>query len=273
MIAPANATLLERLQLFAVARPETFAAFDARPFGIAAPRVFDPLRRTSAPFLSLLKRLDEVTFGPEGMPMPRWVFLDGAELTGGIVGFGAPAAELSDAARDLLGVADAYAGVVPLAMFIAIPTFEPGVWFGHNLASVAGRLPGDNLRGLGSLTKAVALAMFRAHTQLGATQWPSRALYVHTRLGPLELITASTPAHGDDDTLTYRAAITEAALRNLARDPSASVDVPAPTEWVHCRDLDRIRALQRDIEAGARWVIAGRPRPADDGHSVPIAPG
>ena len=36
----------------------------------------------------LLEQLDALTFGPEGMPMPLWVFYNASELPGGIVGFG-----------------------------------------------------------------------------------------------------------------------------------------------------------------------------------------
>lgn len=270
-LAPRNRSLLERLELFAVARPETLAHFDTAPFDLAIAEVFDPLRTASAGFLERLVRLDAATFGPEGMPMPRWVFLDGAEMTGGIVGFGARPAALSERARELLAIDAGDGGLVPLAMFIAIPTWEPGTWFAHNLASVAAQLPGDDLGGLGSLTKAVALRMFRARIQLGATQWDSAALFVHTRLGPLELLAAHAPAHGDAYTLTYRAAITDAALRNLARDPGGRVSYPEPDEWIASRDLDRRLALQRELESGARYVIAGRPRAVKRGLEVPIA--
>lgn len=268
--APRNRSLLERLRLFVIARPENLAHFDRRPFDIAPAAVFDPLARSSCPFLGLLERLDAITFGPEGMPMPRWVFLDGAEMTGAIAGFAAPAAELGAAARELFDIDDGYAGLVPFAMFIAIPTFEPGIWFAHNLASVASLLPGEALGGLGSLTKAVALRMFRARAQIGATQWHSRALFVHTRLGPLELITAHTPAHGDADTLTYRAEITEEALRHLGRDPRAEIAHPEPDEWIDSGDLDRRIALQEAIEAGERFAVAGRPETTAAGLRVPI---
>jgi hypothetical protein len=269
-LAPRNPHLLDRLQLFAVARPETCAHFDPRPFGLEVAAVLDPLHRSSAPFLELLKRLDEVTFGPEGMPMPRWVYLDGAEMTGGIVGFGMPADAIAPAARELLAVPDDYEGLVPYAVYIAIPTFEDGVWFGHNLASVASLLPDEELAGLGSLTKAVALRMLAARAQIGATQWHSLALFVHCRLGPLELLSASTPAHGDADTLTYRVAISDAALRHLARDPAGRVDLPDPDRWIDSADHAAMRQLQAELEAGARFAIVGRPRRAGDCQSVPL---
>jgi hypothetical protein len=157
-------------------------------------------------------------------------------------------------------------------MYIAIPTFEKGVWFGHNLASAASLLPDQNLKGLGSLTKAIALKMYRAKEQVGATQWTSKALYVHWRLGPMELSSAITPAHGEDGTLTYRVVINDDVLRHVGRDPRGKIPTHEPDEWLLSSDCARIDAMQVDIEAGARYAIVGRPQAADgDAQQLPIA--
>ena len=122
------------------------------PFDLAFDEAhcFDPLRTNAAPFLlDLLCHLDVAAFGAHGMAMPRWIFFDGGELSGGIVGFGRPAHALAPEARALLQVPDGYRGLVPLSMYIAIPTFDRSIWVGHNLASLSGRVAGDDLRGLG----------------------------------------------------------------------------------------------------------------------------
>src|SRR5206468_3482104 len=133
-------------------------------------------------------------------------------------------------------VPPSYEGLVPFSMFIAIPTFEPGVWMAHNLASAAGLIGGGVYAGLGGLTKALGLGAFRAAAQIGATQWDSHALYVHARLGALELLTAWTPAHGEAWTLTYRALCGERALLSLAGDPSVELSRAAPDLWIEGRD-------------------------------------
>jgi hypothetical protein len=244
-----------------VAIPEHQAAFDCEAFGLpVAPHDrIDPLRAGSAPFLELLRRLDAATFGPEGMPMPRWVFFDGAELPGGIVGFGADAADLARRTTELLRVEPGYGGLVPLSMFIAIPTHAPGVWMAHNLASMAPQVPDERLDGLGGVTKAYGLAVYRAARQIGATQWNSSALSIHTRLGPLELLSAWTPAHSEPWTLTYGVDVTEAQLRHLARDPAGRVESPPRGFWVDSEDHALMRDLQRRIEGGERFEIVGRP--------------
>lgn len=269
-LRPSNPRLLERLTPFVVATPDKRESFDLSPFGLEVldEHVVDPLRTRSEAFLELLVRLDAATFGPEGMPMPRWIFVDGAELPGGIVGFGQDARELSEAARRLLRVPPEHRGLVPLSMYVAVPTWEPGVWMGHNLASLGPRLPDDDLRGLGGVTKAVALRALRASGQLGVTQWDSRALHVHTRMGPLALVTAFTPAHSEPRSLTYRAATDDAALRSLAREPGVTLRRPPAALHVRPDDEAAMRALQARIEAGERLAVVDRPV---DG-VVPVGP-
>ena len=269
-LRPANERLLRDLELFVVATPDHLPHLELAPFGlsIAPDAVFDPLTTSAAPLLDRLARLDALTFGPEGMPMARWLFLDAAALPGAIVGFARRAGALDERARALLGVPGDLAdprAVVPFAMYIAVPGHTPGDWIGHNLASVAERFPDHDLAGLGRLTKAVALAVYRARAQIGATQWASRALHVHARLGPLELRSAWTPAHLDPATLTYRATIDDAALRHLAGDPDGHVDEPPPDEWIDSADNAAMIALEARIEAGERLCIAGPP--------ITVAPG
>ena len=59
------------------------AASDRRP---GRGRIFSSITETIGD--TPLVRLDRLTFGTEGMPMPRWLFVDGAGLPGGIAGLG-----------------------------------------------------------------------------------------------------------------------------------------------------------------------------------------
>ncbi|MBW2271186.1 MAG: hypothetical protein JRH16_21760 [Deltaproteobacteria bacterium] len=277
-LRPRNEHLLESLTPFLVARVENRARFELRPFDLVFEDVhcFDPLRTDAARFLDLLCHLDVVAFGAHGMAMPRWIFFDGGELSGGIVGFGRRALALTHEARALLHVPDGYRGLVPLSMFIAIPTFDRSTWVGHNLASLAGRVAGEDLRGLGGLTKAVALKTFRSRSQIGVAQWNNVAMHVHTRMGPLRVLTAWTPAHTKPWTVTYRADVDDAALRHLARDPEGAlrhlardpegrIATPATELWLDSRDHSAMRALQQRIESGERFHIVGRPEPLEGG--------
>jgi hypothetical protein len=150
-------------------------------------------------------------------------------------------------------------------MYIALPAFEPATWVGHNLASLADRVEGGALRGLGAHTKAVALRALRARVQLGVTQWRHPALRLHARLGPLALLSAWTPAHSDPATLTYRVGVDEAALRHLARDPDGRVATPPAELVVDSDDEPALRALQARVEAGERLAVVAPPAPLGGG--------
>jgi hypothetical protein len=274
-LSPPNTKLVERLTPFAVATPSVRERLDLRPFGhsISAANVFDPLRGESSVILERLRTLDAAAFGPGEMAMPRWILLDGAGLSGAIIGLAAPVERASDSVLELLGIERRERGLAPHSMYIAIPSFERDTWVGHNLASLAARRPaGEDLRGLGGLTKAIALRALGARRQLGAAQWDSVALRVHVRLGALRLLTAWTPAHTKPWTFTYAAEIDEARLRHLARDPAGGVSLPEPVRWLRCDDHGGMQALQRDIEGGETWCIAGPPSAAEGAPpSVPLA--
>lgn len=265
-----NPNILTQCRPFVVATDETFEALDHRPFGLTLESHVHPFRLGSAPFLDRLKRLDELCFGPEGMPMPRWVFLDGAEIPGIIFGFALPAEHAPPDVHNAFFSAPTPEDQLPLSMFAAIPTIESGTWFAHNLSSAAALFPALKLKGLGSLTKAVGLKLTQASTQMGATQWTSRALHVHTKLGPLELLSAHTPAHGEFGTLTYRVTLRDDGLRQLAGAHQKDGAALAPTRWVRAHEVEDHIRLQALIEAGESAWICGAPRQVDGAIQVPV---
>jgi hypothetical protein len=267
--------ILRDYQPFLVAAPWNLPHYDLCPFGLEIPpaNVFNPLHMGSERFLHLLEKLDALTFGPEGMPMPRWVFYDGSELPGGIMGFARPAQQLSPKQRTTLGIDAGEGGLVPFSMYIAIPMLPKGDWMGHNLASFNSVFPEANLAGLSSLTKAFGLRVYRTRTLYGATQWDSHALSIHAKFGPLDLITAYTPAHSEPMTLTYRVPITGVGLRQASGDPTAVVVRPRIEFWLESDDVEQACRLQDEIEAGARYRIVDRPERRAQKLAVPLASG
>jgi hypothetical protein len=237
------------------------AASEPRPSPIGldvdAARCFDPLAVRSGPFLTILQRLDELTFGPIGMTMPRWVFYDCAEVPGGIFGFSRPAAEVPEWVLRALHVEPGYDGPVPLSMVVAIPMLRAGCWHTYTVCSLNEVAPGSAPAGLRQLTQAASLQIFGVETAYGATQWRSSKLRVHAQFAPLELLTSWTPAHSDPRTLTYRFAVSDELVeRALVAAP------PTPTgtvRWVDCDDDDALIALQHDIESGRRFQVVGGP--------------
>ena len=219
---------------------------------------FDPMKLRSGPFLNILQRLDELTFGTVGMTMPRWVFYDCAEVPGGIFGFARPAADLSDWVRRALDVPADYDGMVPLSMYVAIPMLEPGAWHTYTLCSLNEVAPGSAPAGLRLLTEATGLQLFDIQVAWGATQWRSPKLASHTRFGPLDLVTAWTPAHSDPWTLTFHFPVSRERIdRALASgEPDAS---GADIHWVDCDERAELELLQSQLESGRRFQVVGAP--------------
>lgn len=264
------ARLLARLEPFIVAPWWRFGSLHLKPLGVSVrPEArFDVLSARAARFLNRLVRLDRLTFGPEGMPMPEWLFVDGSALPGVIAGLGLRAEEIPQRALQRLGFEVQPNEIVPLAMYIAVPVRPPHVWYGHNLASLNRQLPELELSGLATLTKAIGLSVMGCTTQIGATQWTSPALHVHTRFGRLELLTAWTPAHANPATLTYRLQLSHDLIHRAANgQPTTRPD--ADPFWIEPADHNQIRALEARIEQGKHFAIVG---PPDKAGRVPVAP-
>jgi hypothetical protein len=269
----ANPAILKDASPFIVATPLNRPFLDPNPFGITTRWFIDPFDTRQAPFLFQLQRLDRLTFGPAGMPMARWIFYNMAEVPGFIYGFAIPAETLSPDERGRLEVPPDFTGPVPVSMYIAVPTRAPGVWFGHNLASLNRLLPERGLTGLGTVTKALGLAAFRVQRSMGATQWSSHALHIHARLGPLRLSTAWTPAHSLPATLTYAWQVEPETLRDVLAGRDTLVHRPTPTRWLDVNDFEGMQQIQRELEAGKAWMIAAPPvRDAAGNSRIPLVP-
>ena len=92
---------------------------------------------------------------------------------------------------------------------------------------------------------------------------------MHLRFGPLEIVTAYTPAHSYPRTMTYRHATDHDTLLRVVRghDPPAT----RVTRKVKLDDAG-LRGLQRRIErAGGRHWLAGRTEERRTGLWAPIA--
>ncbi|MCG8418122.1 MAG: hypothetical protein MJE77_09300 [Proteobacteria bacterium] len=268
-----NNAILRDMTPYLVALPNHWKLLDRSPFGltISQENTIDPTLTSSERFLLLLQTLDRLTFGPEGMPMPRWVFYDCAEIPGAVFGFAQRAENLPKSVREAIGLEAGETGLVPFSTYIAIPIRPPHVWFGHNLSSLNPTFPAMNLKGLASITKALGLKVFRCVTQIGATQWDSDALHIHTRFGPLQLVTAWTPAHSEAATLTYRLDVTDDKLRHAYGDMDAPIHYPDADFEIAADDWEAMRDLQARIEAGEQFAVVGSPRRHEKGRRIPVA--
>lgn len=165
---------------------------------------YHPLKLSSQVFIEKIYAMDRLTFGGQGMGMDKWVFLDCSVMPGFAFGLKIKGKNLFTEDRKLLGISENED--YPVSLYIAIPTQTKDVWFGHNLSSLNGILK-TPLKGLGFLTKYMALNLFEIKTQRGATQWNSPALRLHLKFSPLKLLSAYTPIHSKPATLCYEASL------------------------------------------------------------------
>jgi hypothetical protein len=256
-LAPRFQTILQRCEPFLITNPANHSALDLAPFGhaIRDERLYSATTLRSRDVVDGLHRLDEITFGDQGMLMPRWVMFDCGEFPGIVFGFGCRAKQLPDYAREAYQVVDRDDQFVPLSMWVAIRCAEDGAWFGHNLSSGNVILRGeDALSGLAIITKIFGVRVTGAVRQYGATQWQSKSIGLHTRLGELQVLSAYTPAHTHPETFAYLIDVEEERLvSSLLPDWE-----PTRLEGDRTFDADEgdaIKKVHDEIEGGACFEL------------------
>ena len=249
--------ILDTCEPYLVARPGVLAALSRGPFGIEIrdDHVFSPFRVGDGEFLNLIKHLDEIAYAPRGLPMPSWVFYDCGVMPGAIFGFARRAAALDPWARRALAVRPGYDGLVPMSIFLAIPMAHRTATLGYSLTSVNEVAPGAAPEGLWRLTLAVGAMALGIRDLVGTCQWRSPRLGLYAGLGPLELITAWTPAHDKPATATFRVRTATHAIERLLRGDAMGPE--GIHRYLDADDYEAMRALQAEIEAGAHIAVAG----------------
>lgn len=263
--------ILEQTTPFLLTFPGNVEQFNLSPWGLTIPKgnIFSCIDSTKAKFFHYLQMLDQLSFGPVGMPMEKWVFFDCGEMPGAIFGFAIPSTEMPQEILDLYQ-AKAEAGVlIPVSMYIAIPMAQKGSWFGHNLSSTAKLLKKYyDLEGLGLLTKAYALKCYQIEHLFGATQWDSSSLNIHLQLSDMELWSAYTPAHSYVKTMTYLSHYNDQILmRALDGTPRLASHYDF---LIESEDEKKMISLQNEIEKGAKYKINGRPIQNEGKSYLPI---
>ncbi|GMV41746.1 MAG: hypothetical protein AMXMBFR64_34620 [Myxococcales bacterium] len=264
--------VVETCRPFVLATDLIVEDLDLAPLGVSIPPESrrNPQHRRHQTFVDLIRQLDELTFGPVGMPMPQWVFYDCAVMPGAVFGFAQPASTLEPWVRHCLKVPKDYDGDVPLSTFIAIPMLVPDTWLTYSLCDVNQVAPGAAPEGLQQLTMILGLAMFRARNLYGTTQWRASKLRVLSQLGPLDVITAYTPAHSMPRTLTFHTAITDDGTAAVLAGADTSPSSPLATHLLDVDDEAMLRRLQLEVEAGVRWRIVGPPLIRGAATQVPL---
>lgn len=245
------AAILETCEPYVVASPAGSVG-DVRPRlpGIAIPDVrrLDPHRVDVEPFVACLARLDALVGSDLDMALPRWALYDCGVVAGAVFGFARAPHDLPRALLDRLEVDSGSTGLVPVSMVVVLPLPGPGAWHTFALRSVNQTFPGAVPRGLRLMTEVLALSCLEARSGWVATPWRAPAVPVLARFGPIELVTAWTPAHTHPATFTGRF---DASAGRLA----AAITPGAAVAAREAPDEERLREIQVRLEAGRRYEV------------------
>jgi hypothetical protein len=269
MIAKRYQDILSKVEPFILGNPKVIHNYSLNVFNKAfAPHsIKDCLDTKNLEFFKLIHKLDSITFGDQGMGMDKWVFFDCSAMPAGIFGFALKREDAPEVLMRAYDLSDDYEGLIPISMYMAIPTSDRGRWFGHNLSSLT-RFLGEDYKGLGILTKAFACKVFGIDYCYGATQWGSNALEIHTQLSPMKLRASFLPAHSHENSLCYLSVYND---ENLEFALSGEKRIAEHYDFLlKADDLAKQKSLQTEIEKGAEYHIIGRPIHGDKGIFYPV---
>ncbi|MFT7578546.1 MAG: hypothetical protein ACI9MR_000204 [Myxococcota bacterium] len=262
--------ILDTCVPYLVAREPVVRDLDRSPLGIPLDQahLFDPQVVRNGPFLELLKRLDELTYGARSLQMPSWVFYDCAVIPGAVFGFARPAAALAPWVRQTLQVPDDYDGLVPMSLFIAIPMAHREARLVYSLDSINQVASGAAPEGLWRLTLAAGTAALGIDVMVATVQWRSPRLALYASLGPLKVMTAWTPAHDICETATLYVFTDDAARERLLHGAAGTTQAD---RYLDADSYEEMAALQREIEEGLDVWVVGPPEIRGADTRIPLA--
>lgn len=143
------------------------------------------------------------------LALPGWVLVDLYLMPGAI-------AILLDADDTLV------------AAWCGVPTVTPGVVMGVSLLSMR--------EGIGAayVVKRLGLASLRARVQRGITQWDSRSLRTHTRLGALRIVGPAPEIHGESG-------------RSFVYEVELGAESPRASYTIHPSEGPSVAALAKGV--------------------------
>ena len=238
--------------------------------GLRPPALFDPGDVGASAFLDLVERLDGLVYEPRGLLLPRWALYDCSEAPGAVVGFAAPAGELSAGARAALHLGEETppSMLIPLSSCLLVPMLAKDHLWCNGLVSVNLVSPGAAPAGLRRLSLCYGLASLRAARLYAATQWRSPSVAVYASLGRLRVESAFTLAHARPATLVFHA---NAPARGWAGTLRTGPSRPRrASRWLDVDDHAALLALQATLERGGRASLVGPPTQEGAAVRVPL---
>jgi hypothetical protein len=240
------------VRLAALGARQNAASMELEPFGVKA----EFFAAEEHPALVERYRDANALAFPGDLTLPGWVLSDLYLLPAaiGVLVCHGRFLDVPTRKRLSLGPDD----IAIAAAYYAAPTIQPGTFIGVSLLSLAPKILAS------AWVKALTLRMVRAKRLRGVAQWASPAVRVHTRMGPLRVVSSVPGTHE----FRARSFVYESELGDqtawtsaMARRASA-----APDEKIHSSDTDRLGALAARAESGERIYVV--PPGLDPGGNV-----
>jgi len=171
------------LRLAALGAGENAAALELRPFGVEV----DFRAAEKYPDLVERYRAANALAFPGELTLPGWVLSDLYLLPGAIGLLLCRAAVLDVPTRKKLGLAPDDEAIA--AAYLAAPTVKPRAFIGVSLLSLVPKIVA------GAWVKALTLRMLGAQRLRGVAQWANPSVRVHTRMGPIRVVSAVPGTH------------------------------------------------------------------------------
>lgn len=220
----------------------------------------------NAEFCSILNQSNQEAFGgPDSMGMPLWVLLDCAILPSAVAGFMLPVDRTPDEILDKLEIDEDYDGYVPISEYCGSPTVEADSVSGFSLHS---HLVGH---GIATRTKALAMAIYGAKSQVGVTQFYNPAIRVHVRFGAMEILIHRPAVHTyPEDSFVYRLELPQKSLLEkmaAGDDVFGHSNLPEGVRWEFDphNEMMQGRLARHLADDGQAWLIPPGWRATDEG--------
>lgn len=182
---------------------------------------------------------------PGDLTLPGWVLSDLYLLPGAIGVLLCPGHFLDVPTRKRLGLHPDDDAVA--AAYYGAPAVEAGTFIGVSLLSLVPKILA------GAWVKALTLRMLRAERLRGVAQWQSPSIRVHTRMGPLRVVSSVPGTHEfRAKSFVYESDLTDPDRWTAAMARRASL--PAD-ERISATDVTRLSELCERAEAGERILV------------------
>lgn len=212
------------------------AALDLTPFGVPA-RYYVAEQHPN--LVERYRDANALAF-PGDLTLPGWVLSDLYLLPGAIGVLTSPGRFLDVPTRKRLGLHPDDEAVA--AAYYGAPSVEPGTFIGVSLLSLVPKILA------GAWVKSLTLRMLRAARLRGVAQWQSPSIRVHTRMGPLRVVSSVPGTHEfRAKSFVYESDLTDPERWTRAMARRASL---VPDDKIPATDAERLARLCERAEAG-----------------------